>query len=264
MLSLCLIAAIPLLLWAAQSILLWRAGRPLQWRLSSAELPHRLKRINRVLTHVAIGLIILAYPLLRGESPLAYYTNYLPADARASQALLGVCAAVVYLTLLYLAWTISGQVRFELRHPPARLLRRLLTVPLTAVFIALVEELLFRALLLADLLDNWPRPVAIAAAVVIFAGAHYVRSVKRLWTFPGHLALGALFCLPFVWTGAIWLSFGLHAGGVLVLMAVRPMLRYTGPGWLVGASVFPYAGTVGITALLLLTCNLWLIVENTG
>ena len=94
---------------------------------------------------------------------------------------------------------------------------------------------------------------------VIFAAAHYVRSVKRYWTFPGHVALGALLCAAFYWTGNVWLSFGVHAGGVLVLMAVRPVVRYTGPAWLVGASIFPYAGAVGIAALVLLTVNMWLV-----
>jgi membrane protease YdiL (CAAX protease family) len=85
-----------------------------------------------------------------------------------------------------------------------------------------------------------------------------VRSVKRYWTFPGHLALGVLLCTAFLCTGNIWLSFGLHAGGVLVLMAVRPFVRYLGPPWLVGASIFPYAGVVGATALILLTLNVFL------
>ncbi len=42
-------------------------------------------------------------------------------------------------------------------------------------------------------------------------------------------------------------------------MAVRPVVRYTGPAWLVGASIFPYAGAVGIAALVLLTVNMWLV-----
>jgi hypothetical protein len=42
-------------------------------------------------------------------------------------------------------------------------------------------------------------------------------------------------------------------------MAARPMVRYVGPGWLVGASIFPYAGVPGVAALLLLS---WLIVQH--
>jgi hypothetical protein len=41
-------------------------------------------------------------------------------------------------------------------------------------------------------------------------------------------------------------------------MGVRPFIRYSGPAWLVGASVFPFAGALGVTALLLLILNVWL------
>ena len=71
------------------------------------------------------------------------------------------------------------------------------------------------------LLEAFGAWVALPAGTVIFAAAHYVRSVKRYWTFPGHVALGALLCAAFYWTGNVWLSFGVHAGGVLVLMAVQ-------------------------------------------
>ena len=64
--------------------------------------------------------------------------------------------------------------------------------------------------------------------------------------------------LAFVCTGALWLPVGLHAGGALVLMAIRPLVRYSGPAWLVGASIFPYAGVAGAAALILLTINIWL------
>jgi membrane protease YdiL (CAAX protease family) len=170
----------------------------------------------------------------------------------------GAAAAILYLALLYLAWMLTDNVRFEIRHDARRLAKRLAGVPFTALLIALVEELLFRAVLLANLLEALEPRWALPIGALVFAAAHYVRRVKRYWTFPGHLALGTLLCLAFFWTGALWLPLGLHAGGVLVLMAVRPFARYTGPAWLVGASIFPYAGAVGIVALALLTINVWL------
>ena len=42
------------------------------------------------------------------------------------------------------------------------------------------------------------------------------------------------------------------------MMGARPFVRYVGPPWLVGASIFPYAGVVGLGALVLLTVNIWL------
>lgn len=258
MLALLLLALVPLVMWLGQSALLLYAGLPLRLRISAADLPRPLKRVNRAVTYVAFAGVMLSYPMLRGRAPLAYYAGFLPLGHRPLEMLYGAAAAILYLTLLYLAWTLTDNVHFRTRHSTGRLVRRLAGVPPTAVFVAVLEELLFRSILLASLLHSFPARVALPIGVAAFAGAHYVRSVKRHWTFPGHLALGALFCAAFYWTGALWLSIGLHAGGVLVLMGVRPFIRYTGPSWLVGASIFPYAGAVGIVALVLLTVNMWL------
>ncbi len=262
MLALVVLLAIPLGMWLGQSLLLRCAGLPLRWRLGARDLPEGFKRVNRALTYVLLVFAVLVYPLLRGSSPLPYYSAFLPAGPRPWELLHGATASVLYLTLLFLAWTLTDNVRFEVRHGAGRLVRRLAGVPLMALLIAFVEELLFRAVLLSELLEALPVPVAVVIGVAVFAGAHYVRSVKRYWTFPGHLALGMLLCLAFVWTRTLWLPIGLHAGGVLMLMGTRPLIRYVGPAWLVGASIFPYAGVVGLAGLLAITLNMWLCYGN--
>ena len=258
MCALGLLALLPLVMWLSQTALLLRASRPLRLRIGAPDLPRRLKLVNRVVTNVTFAAVLLAYPLLRGLSPLAYYAGFFPLGQRPRELLHGAAAAILYLVLLYLAWVVTDNVRFRLRHDAKRLARRLASVPLTAVLVALVEELIFRAVLLADLLEWFTPLLALAVGTVVFAAAHYLRSVKRYWTAAGHLALGALFCVAFLCTGALWLPLGLHVGGVLVLMTVRPFVRYHAPAWLVGASIFPYAGLVGAAALVLLTINMWL------
>ena len=259
MLAVGVLALIPIIMWLGQSALLHRAGLPLRLRIGAPDLPRPLKRINRLVTNFAFVAVLLGYPLLRGASPLTYYLRFFPLGQRTIEMLRGAAAAILYLTLLYAAWTVTDNVRFEVRHGARRLVRRLAGVPFTAVLIALVEELLFRGMLLAGLLDSFAPRVALPVGIAVFAAAHYVRRVKRTWTFPGHFALGTLFCVAFFVTGrSLWLPLGLHAVGVLVLMGVRPFVRYTGPPWLVGASIFPYAGIVGIAALMLMTLNIWL------
>jgi membrane protease YdiL (CAAX protease family) len=258
MLALGLLALVPILMWLGQASALRMAGLPLRVRIDTVDLPAPVRRANRTITKAVFATVLLAYPLLRGRSPLAYYASFFPLGARPREMLYGASAAILYLALLYLAWTLTDNVRFGVRHTAGRLTQRLAGVPFTALLIALVEELLFRAMLLAGLLESLEPWAALPIGIAVFAGAHYIRRVKRYWTFPGHLALGTLLCLAFFWTRAVWLPLGLHAGGVLVLMAVRPLVRYTGPTWLVGASIFPYAGAVGLAALLLLTMNMWL------
>lgn len=257
MAALALVLAIPFLLWGVQTALLCAARRPVQTRLHAADLPGRFKTLNRVAANVVLASVLLAYPVLRGVAPWDYYAAFFPL-ADAAHAVFGLGSATLYLTLLYLAWLLSGNVRFERRHRAARLAQRLAAVPFTAVCGALLEELLFRALLLHGLLADFPAAVALPLGALLFAAAHYIRSVKRYWTFGGHLALGALLCIAFWCTGSLWLCTALHAGGILVLMGTRPFVRYIGPPWLVGASIFPYAGAAGIAGLVLLTLNvLW-------
>ncbi len=256
--ALVLLLLVPVAMWLGQTALLLAARRPVQWRISSAALPRGYKRVNRLVSHGALAGAVVAYPLLIGRGVLEYYAALFPLDATARQGVWGASAAALYLALLYAAWSASGAVQFRVRHSGGRLVRRLAGVPFTAVLGAAVEELLFRGVVLADLLRSLPTAAAVAVGIVVFAAAHYVRSVKRYWTFPGHVGLGALLCVAYVCSGTLWLSTGLHAGGILMLMGVRPFARYAGPPWLVGVSVFPYAGVVGLAALGLLTWNVWL------
>ncbi|MEE8170509.1 MAG: CPBP family intramembrane glutamic endopeptidase [Phycisphaerae bacterium] len=253
----CLFAVVPVL-WIGQTLLLRMAGLPVRWRLDARDGPEFVRRGSRALTYASLGGVIVIYPILRGESPGRYYAELLPAGAAVAPAVHGFAVAVLYLALLYLAWWLAGNVTFSVRHPPRKLAKRLAVLPLTAVLGAGVEELLFRGVLLRSLLESFSASLAVPLGALIFAAAHYVRPVKRRWTFPGHVMLGLCLCLAFVWTNALWLPFGVHAGGILVIMAARPFVRYEGPAWLTGASVFPYAGVVGVAALALMTTVLWL------
>ncbi len=253
MLALSLLLMVALIMWAGNALLLSLSGQPVRVRVTASGLSPRLRQVNRVVANATILGALLAYPVLRGTTPWGHYRGLLPTDDRVWQVVFGFGGALWFLGLMYLAWTVTGNVRFSRRRSWPRTLRRLLTVPLSAVLGALVEELLFRGMLLADLLAWLPTGPAVAVGAIGFAGAHYVRRVKRTWTFPAHLTLGLMLCLTFVWTGSLWLGVGLHAGGILMTLGPRPFIRYTGPAWLVGESVFPYAGVVGVAALIVLT-----------
>ena len=251
MTSLACLLTIPAVMWLTQGILLRMHGLPLRWRIDARDAPRSVRIVGRVVTQAAVLGVLLGFPLLKGVSPAAYYGSYLPAGPAAWQAGQGLAAAVLALSLLFLAWVAAGRIRVELHQSRRKWRRRLLLLLPTAACGAFVEELLFRGVLMADLLAAWPRApwAAAAVAAVVFAAAHYVRAVKRRWTFPGHLVLGLLLSLAFLRTGTLWLPIGLHAGGILMIMGTRPFFEYRGPVWLTGASIFPFAGVVGILGL---------------
>jgi len=256
MLALGLLLLVPVMMWLGQSIMLRAAGLPVRLRISSSGLPKRLKSINRVITNASLAGVLIVYPLLKGQSPLAFYAKYFPTGRHWLESVHGFAIVALYLALLYLAWSITDNVRFSVRHGVAKSSARVAMVPLSAIMGATIEELMFRGVVLASLLDSFSVPVAVVIGALIFAIAHYVRRVKRYWTFPGHVALGMLLCVSFVCTRTLWLPIGVHAGGIFMIMGVRPFMRYIGPPWLVGASIFPYAGLPGIAGLTLVSVNL--------
>lgn len=259
MLALTLLLVVISVMWLTQTLSLLSVGKPVCLRIDHAGLPRKLQQVNRAVTNLAFAGVLVAYPLLRGQSPWRYYAGLFPLDERAAGVYHGVAAALIYLGLLYASWLVTDNIYLRPLSDARRLGARLAAVPFSAVIGAGIEELLFRAMLLAGLLE-WLQPLpAIAIGTVIFAGAHYVRRVKRYWTFPGHLALGMLLCVSFWCTGSLWLPFGLHAGGILIIMGLRPLVRYVGSPWVVGASIYPYAGAVGVIGLSILTFNMWFL-----
>lgn len=257
MLALGLLLAAVVVMWAGHCAIAVWAGKPVRLRFDTKDLSKRQRQLKRVVTNGVILAVIVVYPLARGEHPIRYFAEQLPTDERAFQGLHGFAAAVCYLGLIYLGWLASDNVRFRLRQGPKKTLKRVATTPLSAALGALAEELLFRGVVLADLLRWMPALPAVLVGTFVFAAAHYVRPVKRYWTIPGHLMLGMLLCVAYVWTDMLWLPVGLHAGGIFMTLGTRPFIRYKGPAWLVGESIFPYAGAVGVVGLALLTLWTW-------
>lgn len=245
--------------WADHALLRARAGRPMTWQIHAAELSPADQKRQRIVTNLCFAAVLLAYPLLRGHRPLEYYSSLLPGGRYVLDVPLGFSLAILYLGILYLAWLLTGNVQIRPVERPGRAATRLAALPFSAFAGATLEELLFRGMLLANLLETFPAAFAIPLGAAIFASAHYVRRVKRYWTIPGHVVLGVVLCIAFACTRTLWLPIGLHAGGIFITLGIRSFVRSTGPAWLVGASIFPYAGVAGLLGLTLLTANVWLL-----
>ncbi|HWL95673.1 MAG TPA: CPBP family intramembrane glutamic endopeptidase [Phycisphaerae bacterium] len=255
MTALALLAFVPLIMWLAQTALLKRHGLGVRWRLDSGDSPAVVREAGRIVTQVTLSAVAVAYPLLIGEGVAEYYARLLPLNDSMADFGQGAALATLFLSVFYLVWLVTDQVRVAPHLDRRRTMRKLAIVPFSAIFGALVEEIVFRGIVMADLLRSAALTdgSAVVLSAAIFAAAHYVRAVKRRWTILGHFMLGLMLCAAFLETGNLWLAAGLHAGGILVIMGARPVLKYRGPAWLTGASIFPYAGVVGIAGLATLT-----------
>ncbi|HPF40972.1 MAG TPA: CPBP family intramembrane metalloprotease [Phycisphaerae bacterium] len=254
MIALSLLIAIPCLMWLAQTVMLRRHGLPVRWRLSSRDAPRSVRTVGRVVTQLGLLAVVLLYPALIGESIWTHYAGLFPADGTARGAIDGALLAILILSGLLLIWLACDRIEIDVRHERRRWMRRLLLLIPSAAFGAFVEECVFRGVLQFDLLRTGASPAqSILIAGGLFAAAHYVRSVKRKWTIPGHLALGIVLSAAFVATHNLWLATGIHAGGIFVILGARPFIRYRGPAWLTGESIFPFAGVPGVMGLALLT-----------
>ncbi len=255
MIAIGLLLLVPFVMWCGQSLLLRLHGLPIRYRLDSGDAPRAVRTWGRVITQGSILALIIAYPpLVQGQSPVAFYGAMLPIDGSFYLFAHGAAAATTCLCVLFAIWIATDRMRVDVHQSRRRWMRRLLLLPATAVFGALAEELLFRGVLFSDLLKTFSPSVTVVIGTLIFASAHYVRAVKRWWTIGGHLALGVLLGVAFLVTDrSLWLPVGLHAGGIMMIMGARPFVRYRGPAWLTGASIFPYAGVFGIVGLGVLT-----------
>lgn len=253
MTALVLLACVPLLMWIVQTIALRAAGLPVRWRIDSRNAPPSIRNAGRVTTQVSLVAVILLVPWTRNSPLIDHYAALVPWDNTVRHFAQGAAAATLCLSVLFLAWITSGRVRVELHQSRRKWTKRLVMLIPTALFGAFVEEFIFRGIVMAELRRNALNPIAVLLfSAFIFAAAHYVRAVKRRWTFPGHVALGVVLCMAFAATGSLWLAAGIHAGGIFMIMGTRPFLRYDGPAWLTGASIFPFAGVAGLGGLAVL------------
>jgi membrane protease YdiL (CAAX protease family) len=80
------------------------------------------------------------------------------------------------------------------------------------VFAPMVEELLFRGILLRALLRKFPPVTAVLGSSVVFALVHYVGDPNTLPFLPALTALGTVLAIAAIKTGDLSTSIWIHAG----------------------------------------------------
>lgn len=251
------------LIWAGQSVVLRRIGEPLAWPLRF-ETSHRAPRLAaRVLVPGAWVLVVAAGPPLLGTTPRDYYGRMLapPSWPLIASAALFVVAGF---GLIQAVGRAAGWIHPFREHPPAKLrrklLRRIFVVPVPA---ALIEELVFRCLLLEQLLVALPpttagRLGALAVSSAVFSSVHFVAPKppgEPVWQAArGLFFVGCAIGAGYICGGrTLWLALAIHAAGIASVEVPRLLTRYERRGhWLVGTREFPHSGLLGIALMSLL------------
>src|SRR5262245_46457769 len=123
MTALLLLALTPVAMWVCQSTLLLMHGLPVRMRLDAKHAPRSVRTTGRIVTQVCLAGVVVAYPFLKGQDPVAYYADLMPERHAAVDLVQGFSAAVLYLGILFAAFIISGRMVVEL-HESRRRLRR--------------------------------------------------------------------------------------------------------------------------------------------
>jgi hypothetical protein len=244
-------------LWGIQSLLLFLAGEPQAGPLRARNPPARVRWPMKIALQLALFVILLGYPLALGRSPLLYHRDRLvPAEPWA------LFEALVAMLLCFLVGTglevSCGWVQWRPRYGAGKTLRKAGQAFLTPFPLALLEEGIFRGIVLDAFLLGlpatlWGRGTAVVASAAIFAAVHFIRPAKTYGQAGGLFVLGCLLGSAYLLGDrTYWLPVGLHAGGILAIQLLRPFVEYRGPPWLVGYRSYPIAGLIGILAMGLL------------
>ena len=172
-----------------------------------------------------------------------------------SRRMLGLGLAAGFGSLLgaALLMAVAGVRTFNFSHAPQVLLELAVNATLSAVAVALIEELFFRGVVFSALRQSLSVPAAIVASSVIYSALHFLARVEHTgpvgWASglsllpemlagivapenlaPAGLTLavgGATLALAYQRTGSLWFSIGLHAGWVFWLKVFKTV---TSPG----------------------------------
>lgn len=263
------LAGLIALLLCAQTVVLAAFKEPLQWTFgASSEQPKSLKLALKVVLQTTLIGSIFLFPYLVGTTPGEYYGPLFRLD-RIQFFLYGEAIALALLSLIFGVEFAGRWIHYKRRWPLEKTLKKSTLSALSSLTVVGVEEPFFRGIILQYLLYAAPPAaaaslqvspwIAIPLGAVLFSAAHFIRKVKTYWPAVGLAVLGLWLGVAFYKTGNLWLSMGLHSGGILAIGVHRCFTRYEGHELLVGTQTFPIAGLISIGIMLAGTAVTWFV-----
>lgn len=157
---------------------------------------------------------------------------------------------------LFILEALLGWVKIV--NPSFTLVRIAIEGLLSAVGIALAEELIFRGWILDELQQDYSKKTALWASALLYAMLHFIKPVEEiirtLVTFPALVLLGIILVLAKQkYGGRLGICIGIHGGLVwgYYILSVGQLVEYSTivPTWLTGIDGNPIAGVMGLLFL---------------
>ncbi len=171
----------------------------------------------------------------------------------------GLSLGLLLTLSLFILEGIFGWLRFS--NPTVFLLRIVAEGFLSALGVAIAEELVFRGWLLGELEQDYSPQLSLWLNSILFAILHFIKPIPEvIRTFPQFPAL-ILLGLILVWAkrsqkGKLGLSIGIHSGLIwgYYIINVGELITYTNQvsPWITGVDKNPLAGGMGLLFLSIL------------
>ncbi len=254
-------------LWGGQSLVLWWVRAPHAWPLRFDPQIPAARRAGKILVPSVWVLAVMFAPRSLGSTLWDYYGPMLAPPAW-RPLVFSVVYVVAGFGLLHAIGRETGYIQPFREHPPARLrgklLRRIFVIPVPA---ALIEELVFRCLVLKQLLIAFPSTGygtvgALLVSAAVFSAVHFVAPKppgEPVWqAAAGLFFVGCAIGAGYIHAGqTLWLPLAIHAAGIACVEVPRLLTRFDPRGrWLVGTRDFPHSGLFGVAAMSLLAACL--------
>jgi hypothetical protein len=241
-------------LWAVQSVVLSVVGQPLAWPLRFTTHNPLVRWTARVLIQLSWLTVLVATPLALGVDPRDALRNAFPPPVPWRDIAVAFSIMLFPALIIYALYIKVGWVRIEPQHDQATRRAKLFRRFLGPLPLAMLEEGVFRGVLLEQLLRSFPQSqaytaLAIVLSAAVFSSVHFVRPShgKPIWQPAyGLFIVGCLFGLAYVIGGrSLWLPIVMHATVIFVCQVMRLYVVYQAPPWLVGYPDWPQSGLMG-------------------
>lgn len=243
---------------------------PITWMLAGAAAIILVQGLYLVLTERVDGTGSLFLTLLLGLAAILLYKLIMKYMAQrpipelsgkhaAAEAVRGVITGAIFIAVSTLIIVMLGGYSFQwaAAADPGSIL---LTSIETALSAAIVEELVFRGLMLQAIQKLWGSWIALAVTSLTFGAFHLGNPGATLWSALAiTLEAGVLLGAAFLWRRNLWFAMGLHfawnalEGGLGIPVSGLPadglfIVKANGTAWLTGGE-FGLEGSI-VTVML--------------